>query len=65
MENRSVGDLELDGDSVGAYWTLVGPQGGYLDTVLQYTHLDGRARSDRGDKLNIDGHAWTASLESG
>lgn len=63
--DRSVGDLELDGDSVGTYWTLVGPQGAYLDTVLQYTHLDGRARSDRGDKLNIDGHAWTASLESG
>lgn len=65
VENRSVGDLELDGDSVGAYWTLVGPQGGYLDAVLQYTNLDGRARSDRGGKLNIDGHAWTASLESG
>ncbi|AYN16086.1 outer membrane autotransporter barrel domain-containing protein [Pseudomonas monteilii] len=64
-ENRSVGDLRLDGDSVGTYWTLVGPQGAYLDTVLQYTRLDGRARSDRGDKLNIDGHAWTASLESG
>ncbi|WP_085678013.1 MULTISPECIES: autotransporter outer membrane beta-barrel domain-containing protein [unclassified Pseudomonas] len=65
MEDRSVGDLKLDGDSVGGYWTLVGPQGGYLDSVLQYTKLDGRARSDRGDKLNIDGHAWTASLETG
>lgn len=65
VHDRSVGDLKLDGDSVGTYWTLVGPQGGYLDAVLQYTHLDGRARSDRGDKLNIDGHAWTASLESG
>ncbi|MFJ4445369.1 autotransporter outer membrane beta-barrel domain-containing protein [Pseudomonas sp. NPDC089422] len=65
MEDRSVGDLKLDGDSVGGYWTLVGPQGGYLDSVLQYTWLDGRARSDRGDKLNIDGHAWTASLEIG
>ncbi|WP_447740219.1 autotransporter family protein [Pseudomonas laurentiana] len=65
VEDRSVGDLRLDGDSVGTYWTLVGPQGVYLDTVLQYTSLDGRARSDRGDKLNIDGHAWTASLEAG
>jgi len=65
VQDRRVGDLKLDGDSVGAYWTLVGPQGEYLDTVLQYTRLDGRARSDRGDKLNIDGHAWTASLESG
>jgi len=65
VEDRSVGDLTLDGDSVGAYWTLVGPQRGYLDAVLQYTDLDGRARSQRGDKLNINGHAWTASLESG
>lgn len=65
VEDRSVGDLTLDGDSVGAYWTLVGPQRGYLDAVLQYTDLDGHARSQRGDKLNINGHAWTASLESG
>ena len=65
VQDRSVGDLKLDGDSVGAYWTLVGPQRGYLDAVLQYTDLDGRARSHRGDKLNINGHAWTASLESG
>ncbi|HDS1817916.1 TPA: autotransporter outer membrane beta-barrel domain-containing protein [Pseudomonas putida] len=65
VENRSVGDLKLDGDSVGIYWTLVGPQRGYLDAVLQYTDLDGRARSNRGDKLNLNGHAWTASLETG
>ncbi|MGT3074857.1 autotransporter family protein [Pseudomonas putida] len=65
VKDRSVGDLKLDGESVGTYWTLVGPQGAYLDAVLQYTRLDGRARSDRGDKLDIDGHAWTASLESG
>ncbi|MBA6119236.1 autotransporter outer membrane beta-barrel domain-containing protein [Pseudomonas sp. NC26] len=65
VEDRSVGDLKLDGDSAGAYWTLVGPQQAYLDAVVQYTALDGRARSDRGDKLNIDGHAWTASLEAG
>ncbi len=65
VQDRSVGDLKLDGDSVGSYWTLVGPQGEYLDAVLQYTRLDGRARSDRNDKLDIDGHAWTASLEAG
>ncbi|MDZ3992218.1 autotransporter outer membrane beta-barrel domain-containing protein [Pseudomonas sp. Teo4] len=65
LEDRSVGDLKLDGDSLGAYWTLVGPQHWYVDAVLQYTDLDGRARSNRGDKLNIDGNAWTASLESG
>jgi outer membrane autotransporter protein len=36
-----------------------------VDVVLQYTRLDGRARSDRGDKLDLDGHAWAASLEGG
>lgn len=46
VKDRSVGDLKLDGDSFGTYWTLVGPQGAYLDAVLQYTRLDGRARSD-------------------
>lgn len=65
QQDRRVGDLRLDGDSVGAYWTLVGPQGGYVDAVVQYTRLDGRARSDRGDALDIDGHAWTGSVESG
>ncbi len=65
VEDRSVGDLVLDGKSVGVYWTLVAPQRWYLDAVVQYTDLDGRARSDRGGKLELDGHAWTASLESG
>lgn len=65
QENRSVGDLRLDGKSAGAYWSWVGAQGGYLDGVLQYTRLDGRARSDRGDKLDLDGDAWAASLEAG
>lgn len=65
VKDRRVGDLKLDGDSVGAYWSLVGPQRWYLDSVLQYTRFDGRARSDRGGKLDIDGHAWAASVETG
>ncbi|WP_233281627.1 autotransporter family protein [Pseudomonas tructae] len=65
IEDSSVGDLKLDSDSVGAYWTLVGPQHWYVDAVVQYANLDGRAKSDRGDKLDLDGHAVTASLETG
>ncbi|WP_194790703.1 autotransporter outer membrane beta-barrel domain-containing protein [Pseudomonas sp. UFMG81] len=64
-EDQAVGDLELVGKSAGVYWTQVSPAQGYLDVVLQYTVLDGRARSDRGGKLDIDGHAWSASLEGG
>lgn len=65
FEDNPVGDVRLDGDSVGAYWTLIGPQQWYLDTVLQYTDLDGRARSDRGVKLDLEGHALAASVETG
>ncbi|NER64127.1 autotransporter outer membrane beta-barrel domain-containing protein, partial [Pseudomonas sp. MAFF212427] len=63
--DNPVGDVSLHGESVGAYWTLIGPQQWYLDTVMQYTGLDGRARSDRGVKLDLDGHALTASVETG
>ncbi|WDY60419.1 autotransporter family protein [Pseudomonas sp. PSKL.D1] len=65
QEDRAVGDLRIDGDSAGAYWTLIGPQQWYVDAVLQYTDLDGRARSDRGNRINVNGNAWTGSLETG
>lgn len=65
FEDNAVGDIRLDGDSVGAYWTLIGPRQWYVDTVLQYTGFDGRARSDRGVKLDLEGHALTASIEAG
>ncbi|MDD0976182.1 autotransporter outer membrane beta-barrel domain-containing protein [Pseudomonas fontis] len=64
-QDTSVGDLRIDSDSVGAYWTLIGPQRWYVDAVVQHSSLDGRARSDRGAKLDLDGHAWTGSLEVG
>ncbi|MFK8331737.1 autotransporter outer membrane beta-barrel domain-containing protein [Pseudomonas sp. BJa5] len=65
IEDSAVGDLKLDSDSVGTYWTLVGPQHGYVDVVVQYSDVDGRAKSDRGDQLDLNGHTWAASLETG
>jgi outer membrane autotransporter protein len=59
------GRLRLDGDSLGAYWTLIGPQEQYLDLVLMGTRYDGRSRSERGLTLNLDGHAVSASAEVG
>ncbi len=64
-KDTQVGDLRLDGDSAGLYWTLVTPGGAYVDAVVQYTDLDGRARSDRGQRIDLDGNTWTASLEAG
>ncbi|MFK3775566.1 autotransporter outer membrane beta-barrel domain-containing protein [Pseudomonas sp. NPDC089406] len=65
VADNPVGDLELASDSLGAYWTRVGAQGGYVDAVLQYSRLEGRARSDRGGKLDVEGQAWSVSLETG
>ncbi|WP_448628977.1 autotransporter family protein [Pseudomonas nicosulfuronedens] len=65
FENLHSGDLDLDGDSLGAYWTLSRPTGGYVDLVAMGTRLDGRSRSDRGYKIDLDGHAWAVSAEAG
>lgn len=63
-DNRS-GDIRLEGDSLGAYWTLVAPNGAYLDAVAMGTRFDGRSRSQRGYKLELDGHGVALSLEGG
>ncbi|WP_062378698.1 autotransporter family protein [Pseudomonas abietaniphila] len=65
FQHRKAGRLKLDGDHFGAYWTLVGPNGGYLDAVAMGTRLSGNNRSDRGVKLDTEGRAVTLSLESG
>lgn len=65
FEDSAAGDMKLDGDSVGAYWTLIGPQQWYVDVVAQYTHLDGRARSDRGLQIDLKGHSTALSVETG
>lgn len=65
FQHRKAGHMKLDGDHFGAYWTLVDPRGGYLDAVAMGTRLSGSNRSDRGVKLDTEGHAVTLSLESG
>ena len=62
--NRS-GNLDLQGDSLGFYWTHVGANRWYLDTVAMYTRLKGNAESDLGAGAGTDGNAFAASLESG
>lgn len=65
FQKRSAGNLDLEGDSFGLYWTLTDPTGWYVDTVLMGTRLDGDSHSDRGLKINNRGHAITASAEVG
>ncbi|MFJ5254985.1 autotransporter outer membrane beta-barrel domain-containing protein [Pseudomonas sp. NPDC088414] len=65
FENNSAGQIKLEGDSYGLYWTLTDPYGWYLDTVVMGTRFDGDNRSDRGLKLDNRGHALTLSAEAG
>jgi outer membrane autotransporter protein len=65
FENRRSGKLDVDADSLGAYWTRVDPNGAYLDAVIMGTWLDSDARSERGLRVQTDGQALTASIEAG
>lgn len=63
-DNES-GDIRVQADSLGAYWTAITPGGTYLDVVAMGTRFDGRSRSERGYKLDLDGHGVVLSVESG
>lgn len=55
----------LDGYSLGGYWTHKTAGGWYLDAVLQGTHYQSKAHSVLGAHLNVKGWGLTASLETG
>jgi len=65
FKDRRTGKLKLEGDSVGLYWTLTDPKGWYFDAVAMGTRLDGYSRSDRGVRIDTEGHAVTLSVEAG
>lgn len=59
------GDLDIDGDGLGAYWTHIGSTGWYVDAVAMVTWLNGDATSNQGVGADISGNALLASLEGG
>lgn len=65
FQDKRAGKIELQGDSLGLNWTLTDPKGWYLDTVAMYTWLNGDSHSERGLKIDNDGHAMTLSVEAG
>ncbi|NUU38517.1 autotransporter outer membrane beta-barrel domain-containing protein [Pseudomonas sp. C2B4] len=64
-QDYRAGKVDIEGDSLGLYWTLTDPRGWYFDTVAMYTWLDGDSHSDRGLKLDSNGHVLTLSAEAG
>ncbi|AZO40801.1 autotransporter outer membrane beta-barrel domain-containing protein [Mesorhizobium sp. M7D.F.Ca.US.005.01.1.1] len=65
QDNLSVGGIDLDGTSVGGYWTRIGQGGWYLDGVLMATFFGGNATSSRDIGIDVGGTGVTASLEGG
>jgi outer membrane autotransporter protein len=70
------GTLNLDSYSLGGYWTHYGPEGWYLDAVLQGTRYSGTATANFATlgtllgtslqtKLPTNGTAFVSSLEAG
>ncbi|MGE8190462.1 autotransporter outer membrane beta-barrel domain-containing protein [Pseudomonas sp. NPDC086278] len=62
---ENAGDDKLHAYSLGAYWTHFGPEGWYVDGVLQLNRFDIDAKPNGLDKLNTTGWGYTASLEGG
>lgn len=65
FQDRRSGQVKLDGDNFGAYWTLTAPKGWYVDLVAMATRVDGDSKSDRGVKIDNKGHALALSAEAG
>ncbi|MCQ8872848.1 autotransporter outer membrane beta-barrel domain-containing protein [Mesorhizobium sp. LMG17149] len=64
-DNLSVGSMDINGTSVGGYWTRIGQGGWYLDGVLMATFFGGDATSSRDIGIDVGGTGVTASLEGG
>lgn len=65
FQGKDAGNTTLRGDSLGAYWTLIGANRAYIDFVLMGTRFDGHSESDRGLKLPTKGHNVLGSVEVG
>jgi outer membrane autotransporter protein len=64
-KHLKAGDLKLDSNGIGAYWTHVGSGGGYLDAVGMLNWLDGDTHSGYGAGADLAGNTALLSLESG
>ncbi|QPC85563.1 autotransporter outer membrane beta-barrel domain-containing protein [Mesorhizobium sp. NBSH29] len=59
------GEIEANGNSIGATWTHVGPGGWYADGVVMGTWLGGESSTATGEAIDIDGNGIAVSLEGG
>lgn len=57
--------LNLQGQSLGAYYSLIGAQGWHVDLSASGGRVSGFSRNEQGARQATDGHAMTFSVEGG
>jgi hypothetical protein len=57
--------LNLQGHSLGAYWSLTGPQGWHVDLTASGGRVSGFSRNVKGARQATEGRAMTLSVEGG
>ncbi|VVM77354.1 hypothetical protein PS645_02084 [Pseudomonas fluorescens] len=57
--------LNVQGQSVGAYWSLTGPQGWHVDLTASGGRVNGFSRNEKGARQATEGSAVTLSVEGG
>ena len=65
VEGAHAGTMDLGATSIGGYWTMIGSQGWYVDTVVQGDFIEGTPHSDRDIGASISGTNFLASVEAG
>jgi outer membrane autotransporter protein len=70
LTNRALSDphsdtLNLQGQSLGAYYSLTGPQGWHVDLSASGGRVNGFSRNEQGARQATEGSAVTLSVEGG
>jgi len=65
LANPDHDTLNLQGQSLGAYWSLTGPQGWHVDLTASGGRVNGYSRNDQGARQATEGTAMTLSVEGG
>ena len=58
-------NLNLQGESLGAYWSLTGATGWHVDLSASGGRVSGFSRNDQGERQAAEGNAVTLSVEGG
>ncbi|MVV49839.1 autotransporter outer membrane beta-barrel domain-containing protein [Pseudomonas sp. PB120] len=65
LANPNSDTLNLQGQSLGAYWSLIGAQGWHVDLTASGGRVNGFSRNEQGARQATEGSAMTLSVEGG